>query len=183
MEEQEAKWLKLIHESRAKQLELEFELESKNSEVTLLHCNAEEKDVEIGILNTQIRAKEEEISTLQIQGDDLQQQLKEKDIHVTAISSELNDRIEALTDDKQELTSQMISLEARFKEVEFFQNHYSQEVDQLREELMNKVAEIDHLRKQQTDRVGADTLPSTSPAGLQYNRLQSVFWVLFNNWI
>ena len=169
MEEQEAKWLTLIHESRAKQQELEFELESKNSEVTLLHCNAEEKDVENGILKTQIRAKSEEINTLQIRGDDLQQQLKEKDIHITAISSELQhnrDKIEALTDDKQELASQMISLEARFKEVEFFQNHYSQEVDQLREELMDKVAEIDHLRKQQTDRLGADTVPSISPAGL-----------------
>ena len=41
-----------------------------------------------------------------------------------------------------------------------------QEVDQLREELMNKEAEIDHLRRQQTDRIGADTLPSTSPVGL-----------------
>ena len=167
MEEQEAKWLKLIHESRAKQQELQFELESKNSEVTLLHCNAEEKDVEIGILKTQVRAKSEEINTLQSQGEDLQ--LKEKDIHITAISSELRhnrDMIEALTDDKQELTSQIISLEARFKEVEFFQSHYSQEVDQLREELMNKVAEMDHLRKQQTDRVEADTLPSTFPGGL-----------------
>ena len=100
---------------------------------------------------------------------DLQQQLEEKNIDITAISSELQhnqDKIEAVTDDKQKLTSQMISLEARFKEVEFFRDHYSQEVDQLREELMNKVAEIDHLRKQQTDRVGADTVPSTSPAGL-----------------
>ena len=169
MEEQEAKWLTLIHESRAKQQELQLELESKNSEVTLLHCNVEEKDVEIGILKTQIRAKSEEISILQSQGDDLQQQLEEKNIDITAISSELQhnqDKIEAITDDKQKLTSQMISLEARFKEVEFFRDHYSQEVDQLREELMNKVAEIDHLRKQQTDRVGADTVPSTSPAGL-----------------
>ena len=65
-----------------------------------------------------------------------------------------------------ELTSQMIFLETKFKEVEFFQNHYSQEIDQLREELMNKVAEIHHLRTQQMGRVGADTLPSTSPAGL-----------------
>ena len=169
MEKEEAKWLKLIHESRAKQQELEFELESKNSEVTLLRCNAEERDVEIGILKTQITAKEEEINTLQSQGDDFQQQLKEKDIHMTAISSELQhnrDKIEAVTEDKQELTSQMISLEARFKEVEFVQNHYSQEVDQLREELMDKVAEINHLRRQQTDIISADTLPSTFPGGL-----------------
>ena len=166
MEEQEAKWLTLIHESRAKQQALELELESKNSEVTLLHCNIEEKDVEIGILKTQITAQSEEINTLQSQEDDLQQQLKEKNIRITAISSEYHGKIEALTDDKQELTSQMISLEARFKEVEFFRNHHSQEVDQLREELMNKVAEIDHLRKQQTDRAGVDTLSSTSPAGL-----------------
>ena len=64
------------------------------------------------------------------------------------------------------LTNQMIFLEAKFKEVEFFQNHYNQEVDQLREELMNKVAEIHHLRTQQMGRVGADTLLSTSPASL-----------------
>ena len=169
MEELEAKWLKLINESRAKQQELEFELESNNLEVTILHCIAEEKDVEIGFLETQMRANSEEINTLKSQGVELQQQLKEKDIHITAISSELQhnrDNIEVLTDDKQELTSQMISLEARFKEVEFFRNHYSQEVDQLREELMDKKAEIDHLRKQQTDRAGVDTLPSTSPAGL-----------------
>ena len=168
MEKQEAKWLKLMHESIAKQQELEFELESKNLEVTLLQCNAEVRDVEIVILKTQIRArKEKEIGTLQNQGDDFQQQLKVKDIHITAISSECNqDKIEALTENKQELTSQLISLETRLKEVEFFQNHYSQEVDQLREELMNKVAEIDHLKKQQTDRKGEDTLPSTSPAGL-----------------
>ena len=169
MEKQEAKWLKLMHESRAKQQELEFELESKNLEVTLLQCNAEIRDVEIVILKTQIRAREEEIGTLQSQGDDLQQQLKVKDIHITAISRELQcnqDKIEALTENKQELTSQLISLETRLKEVEFFQNHYSQEVDQLREELMNKVAEIDHLKKQQTDRKREETLPSTSPAGL-----------------
>ena len=88
---------------------------------------------------------------------------------MTAISSELQhnrDKIEAVTEDKQELTSQMISLEARFKEVEFVQNHYSQEVDQLREELMDKVAEINHLRRQQTDIISADTLPSTFPGGL-----------------
>ena len=169
MEKQETKWVKLIHESRAKLQELEFELESKSLEVTVLQCNVEEKDVEMGILKTQIRAKSEDIDTLQSQRDDIQQQLKEKDVHITAVSRELQhnrDKIEALTDDKQELTSQMISLEARFKEVEFFQNYYIQEVNQLRAELMNKVAEIDHLKKQQTDRAGEDTLPSTTPAGL-----------------
>ena len=56
-------------------------------------------------------------------------------------------------------------LEAKFKEVEFFRDHYSQEVDQLREELMNRILEIESLRKQLKDVVPAGALPTTSPAG------------------
>ena len=64
-----------------------------------------------------------------------------------------------------ELTSQMHVLEAKFKEGEFFRDHYSQEVDQLREELMDKILEIESLRKQLKDVVPADTFATTTPAG------------------
>ena len=52
-------------------------------------------------------------------------------------------------------------LEAKFKEVELFRDHYSQEVDQLREEPMDKIMKIKSLGKQQKDLVPADTLPTT----------------------
>ena len=89
---------------------------------------------------------------LQHDREDLQQQLIAKDIQITTISRELQynqDRIETLTDDKQQLTSHIDSLEARFREVEFLRDHYSHEVDQLRQELMEKIAEVDHLSKKQ----------------------------------
>ena len=72
-------------------------------------------------------------------------------------------RIETLTADRQELTRQVHNLEAKLEEEKFFRDHYSQEVDQLREELMDKIVENEDLTKQQTD-----TLPTTCPAGKQF---------------
>ena len=144
----EAELSRLTHESTAKQQEIEFELKA------------------------QLRTRNEEMSILQSQADTLhcdkdylQQQLKEKGIQITAISSEARHRVEALTADMQELTSQMDLLDASHKEAEFYRDHYSQEVDQLREELMDRILEIEFLRKQLNDVVPADTLPTITPGG------------------
>ena len=90
------------------------------------------------------------------------------DIQIVSISSESQhkqNRIETLTADREELTSQMHILEAKFKEVEFFRDHYSQEVDHQREELMDKILEIESLRKQQKDVVPVNALQATALAG------------------
>ena len=147
-EEHEAELSRLTHESTAKQQEIEFELQAqlrtRNEEMSILQSQAD---------------------TLQCDKDDLQQQLKEKRIQITAISSEARHRVEALTADMQKLTSQMDLLDTSHKEAEFYRDHYSQEVDQLREELMDRILEIEFLRKQLNDVVPADTLPTTTPAG------------------
>ena len=54
------------------------------------------------------------------------------------------------------------------EEEKFFRDHYSQEVDQLRDELMDKIVENEYLTKQQKDVVTADILPTTTPAGKQF---------------
>lgn len=116
-------------------------------------------------LKTQIRAKSDEINNLQIQACYLQQQLKEKDAKIAAISTESKNRIEMLTDEKQKLTNQNGELEARLGEVEFFRDIHSQESDQLRADLMDKIAEIDNLRKGKADMVPEGTFPLTLPPG------------------
>ena len=126
-------------------------------------------------LKAQISTKSETISTLQYQVDalqhDHQQQLNKRDNQIASISSESQykqSRIETLTADRQELTRQVHNLEAKLEEEKFFQDHYSQEVDQLREELVDKIVENEYLTKQQKDVVTADTLPTTCPAGKQF---------------
>ena len=121
-EKHEAEPSRLAHESKAKQQEIEFELKAQT-----------------------LRADHDR--------DDLQQQLKAKDIHITAISSEsqLNQhRIKVLTDENKEMTARINSLEAKLTKLEFLECVASQEVDQLREQTMDKEVEIDYLRKEQT---------------------------------
>ena len=140
---------RLIHETTAKQQEMELELKAQMST----------KSEKINTLQSQVDA-------LQHDQDDHQQQLKEKDIQIASISSESQYkqyRIETLTADRQELTRQVHTLEAKLEEEKFFRDHYSQEVDQLREELMEKIVENENLTKQQTD-----TLPTTCPASKQF---------------
>ena len=147
----EAELSRLTHESTAKQQDIEFELKAQ----------LRTRNEEMSILRSQADA-------LQCDKDDLQQQLKERDIQIASISSESQHKqnsIETLTAYTEELTSEMHVLEAKFMEVEFFRDHYSQEVDQLREELMDKILEIESLRKQQKGVVQADTFPTTSPTG------------------
>lgn len=67
----------------------------------------------------------------------------------------------------------MESLEARCREAEFYRNIYSLEVDQLREDLMDKIAEIHHLRTEKENQMLA-TASASSPLGnliLTYNTL------------
>ena len=145
---------RIIHESTAKQQKVEFELKAQVST----------KSEKINILQNQVDA-------LQHDQDGLQQQLKEKDVQIASISSESQykqSRIETLTVDRQELTRQVQTLEAKLEEEKFFRDHYSQEVDQLRDELMDKIVENEDLTKQQKDVVTADTLLATSPAGKQF---------------
>jgi len=59
----------------------------------------------------------------------------------------------------------MESLEAKCKEVEFFRDTYSWEVDQLRDDLMDKEVEIDLLRKQQVHILPTSSSSSSSPVG------------------
>ena len=120
-EEHEAELSRLAHESKAKQQEIEFELKAQIIQADALL-------------------------------DDLQQQLKAKDIHITAISSESQHnqhRIEALTDENKEMIARINSLEAEIVKLEFLEGVSSQEVGQLREELMDKEVEIDYLGKEQ----------------------------------
>ena len=69
----------------------------------------------------------------------------------------------------------MHNLEAKLEEEKFLRDHYSQEVDQLREELMEKIVENEYLTKQQKDVVQADTIPTTSPAGKQFVYIWNYF--------
>ena len=154
---------------QATELALQLELESKNLEVTFLRCDGQEKDDEIATIK---RHRTEEKKALQSQVDSLQKELrnlqqkvaeKENEIATIINDSQCNqDRIETLELEKKELTTQKESLEARYGEVEFFRDIYSQEVDQLRDDLMDKVLEIDFLRKEQ---VQIMPTPSSSPLG------------------
>jgi len=58
----------------------------------------------------------------------------------------------------------MESLEAKCKEVKFFRDTYSWEVDQLRDDLVDKEVEIDLLRQQQVYILPTST-SSSSPVG------------------
>ena len=89
--------------------------------------------------------------------DDVQQQLKAKDIAISSESQHNQHRIEALTDENKEMTARINSLEAKLVKVESLEGISSQEIDQLREELMDKEVEIDYLRKQR-----AYTTPTTT---------------------
>ena len=160
---------------RKKEEELRQVKEDHQVEISRLTAKQQKMELE---LKAQISTKSEKINTLQSQvdalqcaQDDHQQQLKERDIQIASISSELQykqNRIETFTADRQELTRQVQTLEAKLEEEKFFRDHYSQEVDQLREELMDKIVENEDLTKQQTDVVTADTLPTTFPAGKQF---------------
>ena len=135
---------------------LQLELESKNLEVTFLRCDGQEKDDEIATIKRhraeENKALQSQVDSLQIELRNLQQKVAEKENEIAAIINDSHsnqDRIETLEIEKQELTTQMESLEARYREVEFFQDTYSGEVDQLRDDLMDKELEIDFLRKEQ----------------------------------
>ena len=92
----------------------------------------------------------------------LQEKVTEKGNEITAIVNDFQcnqDRIEALELEKNEMATQMESLEARCREVEFFRDTYSWEVDQLRDDLMDKEVEIDFLRKEQVYMTPISTQP------------------------
>ena len=136
-QEHEVELSRLTHESKLKLQEIELELKAQ-----------------IGTKSEEIEILQSQADALQHDREDLQQLLKAK---FTVISKELQhnqDRVETLT-------SHIGSLEARFREVEFLRDHYSHEVDQLRKELMAKIAEVDQLRKEQEDMVPAKTHPPT----------------------
>ena len=157
-------------EVRKKEEELRQVKEDHQVEISRLTAKQQKMEFE---LKAQMSTKSEKINTLQSQvdalqhdQDDHQQQLKERDIQIAFISSESQykqNRIETFTADREELTRQVQTLEAKLEEEKFYRDHYSQEVDQLREELMDKIVENEYLTKQQTD-----TLPTTCPAGKQF---------------
>ena len=125
-EEHETELSKLMHESTAKQQEIEFELKAQADALR----------------------------------EDLQQQLKAKDLQITAISRELRHnqgQIDILTDENKEMTTKIDSLNAKLVKLEFLEGVSSQEVDQLRQDLMDREVEIDYLRNEQ-----AHTIPTTT---------------------
>jgi len=170
-------------------VKLQLELESKNLEVTFLRCDAKEKDDEIAAIK---RRREEESKALQSQVDslqqdlgNLQQRLTEKDNETAAIiiDSQCNkDRIKTLKPEKHEWTTKMESLEAKCKEVEFFRDTYNWEVDQLRDDLMDKEVEIDLLRKQQVHILPTSSSSSSSPVGKLVFEIVGMGF-LFSLWI
>ena len=130
-EEHETELSKLMHESTAKQQEIEFELKAQADALR----------------------------------EDLQQQLKAKDLQITAISRESQHnqgRIDTLTDENKEMTTKIDSLNAKLVKLEFLKGVSSREVDQLREELMDKEVEIDFLRKDQEYTTPTTTATSSS---------------------
>ena len=177
--------LQASEEVRKKEEKLRQVKEDHQVEISriILESTAKQQKVEFE-LKAQISTKSEKINTLQSQvdalqhdQDGLQQQLKERDIQIASISSELQykqNRIETFTADRQELTRQVQTLEAKLEEEKFFRDHYSQEVDQLREELMDKVVENEYLTKQQRD-----TVPTTCPAGKQFLYSWDYFYELY----
>ena len=133
-DEHEAKLSRVLQESTTKQQQFELELKAQVRE-------------EINTMHTQVVA-------LQRDRDDLQHQLSSK-------SQQNQDKIETLTEENHEMTGRINFLEAKLTRVEFLESVHSQEVDQLREELMEKIAEIDHLRKERKD-IPADALSPSS---------------------
>ena len=133
-DEHEAKLSRVLQESTTKQQQFELELKAQVRE-------------EISTMHTQVVA-------LQRDRDDLQHQLSSK-------SQQNQDKIETLTEENHEMTGHINFLEAKLTRVEFLESVHSQEVDQLREELMEKIAEIDHLRKKRKD-IPADALSPSS---------------------
>ena len=149
--------LQAREEVRTKEEELRKMREEHEAELSRLTYESTTKQQNIEL---ELKAQILQADALQRNRDDLQQQLTAKDIQITAISSELQhnqDRIEALTDKNKEMTAQINSLENKFTKAEFLEGVFSQEVDQLREELMDKEVEIDYLRKEQ-----AYTTPTTT---------------------
>ena len=147
-----------IREEEFRQVREEHEAELSR---LLLKSTVQQQQLEL-----QLKAEiSDKINNSQIQACYLQQQLKEKDAQIAAISSESKNRIELLANEKQKLTNQKGELEARLGEVEFFRDVYSQESDQLRADLMDKIAEIENLRKGQAYVVPEGTFPLTLPAG------------------
>ena len=65
-------------------------------------------------------------------------------------------------DENKEMTARINSLEAKLTKVEFLERIASQEVDQFREEMMDKEVEIDYLRKEQTYTTSTTTATSSS---------------------
>ena len=125
----------------------------------------DDHEAEPSRLTHESTAKQQEIefelkSQIDAPREDLQQQLKAKDIEIVAIRRESQhnqDRSEALTDKNKEMAAQINFLEAKLVKLEFLEGVSSQVVDQLREELMDKEVEIDYLRKEQ-----AYTTPTTT---------------------
>ena len=161
---------------QAKELaaKLQLELESKNLEVTFLRCDGQEKDDEIATIKRH-RAEESkvlqsQVGSLQIELRNLQQRVAEKENEIAAIinDSQCNqDRIETLELEKQELTTQMTK-------VEFFRDTYSLEIDQLRDDLMDKEVEIDFLRKEQVHMMPT---PASSPVGKLVFTVVGLAWI------
>ena len=104
-------------------------------------------------LKAQITAKSEEISILQTQVDVLQH---DRDVLQPVNQYIIKTQLEH---------SQINFLEAKLMRVEFLEGVSSHEVDQLREGLMDNIAEIHHLRMELKDTLPTDTLPPTSSAG------------------
>ena len=130
----------------------------------------EEHETELSKLMHESTAKQQEIeSELKAQADalreDLKQQLKAKDLQITAISRESQHnqgRIDTLTDENKEMTTKINSLNTKLVKLEFLEGVFSREVDQLREELMDKEVEIDFLRKDQEYTTPTTTATSSS---------------------
>ena len=120
--------LQASEEGRKKEEELRQVKEDHQVEISRLTAKQQKMEFE---LKAQISIKSEKINTLQSQvdalqhdHDDHQQQLKEKDIQIASISSELQykqSRIETLTADRQEFTRQVHTLEAKMEEENSFE--------------------------------------------------------------
>ena len=153
-------------ESREEVRTKEEELRQVKEELSQMK---EEHEAELSKLTHESTAKQQEIEfELKAQADalreDLQQQLKAKDLQITAISRESQHnqgRIDTLTDENKEMTTKINSLNAKLVKLEFLEGVFSREVDQLREELMDKEVEIDFLRKDQEYTTPTNTATSS----------------------
>ena len=113
-------------------------------------------------------------STAKLQETELE--LKAQIVQANALQHDLQQQLKA---NDIQINTQINSLEAKIVKLEFLEGISSQEIDQLREELMDKEVEIDYLRKEQAYTTTLSTTATSSPLKLYVTSCFTVVMYLY----